>query len=216
MRHNFRDGIGDPGKDRCLNPWVGKKARYSTRANATRGLGNGSAYPVRAPSVYPGRVDIRRSGDGGRVTQQRRRSSDGEAFARPCRDGRWGFGPRKHSNSSNGGAPSAEHFGARWCLGVRMEVGVHCCTRHMMRSVFTPYRKDRLLIASRCTYQRADNLGRHLVVNCDGVRAVLLPDELERGGRTAYMDVVPPKRCKSVSVVVSGIPVIADAQQPPL
>ena len=85
-----------------------------------------------------------------------------------------------------------------------------------MRSVFTRYSKDRLRIACRRTYQRAHNLGRHLVVNCDGVREVLLADEMERDGRTARIDVVPPKRCKSVCVIVSGIPVITNAKQPPL
>src|ERR1700722_1049212 len=216
LSRNFRCHIADPRKDRCLDPWVGKKAGYSTSSDATGGLGNGSDYRIRAPSVDPGRVDIRRPGDGGRITQQRRCSSDGEAFARPRRDVRWGFGPGEHSNCCNSGAPSAEHFGARWRLGMRMKVGVHYCTRHVMRSVFTPYCKDRLRIACGRIYQRSHNLGRHLVVNCHGVRAVLLTDELERDGRTARMDVVPPKRCKSVSVIVSRIPVITNAQEPPL
>ena len=85
-----------------------------------------------------------------------------------------------------------------------------------MRSVFTRYSKDRLRIVARRTYKRAHNLGRHLVVNCDGVREVFLADEMERDGRTARIDVVPPKRCKSVGVIVSGIPVITNAKQPPL
>jgi len=120
LSHNLRGHLGDPRKDRCLEPWVGKKAGYSTRTDVTGGLGNGSDYQVRAPSVDPGWVDIRRLGDGDRVTEQLRRSPNGEALARPRRDVCRGFGPRKHSNCHNDGAPSAEHFGARWRLGMRM------------------------------------------------------------------------------------------------
>ena len=85
-----------------------------------------------------------------------------------------------------------------------------------MRSVLTRYSKDRLRIVARRTYKRAHNLGRRLVVNCDGVREVFLADEMECDGRTARFDVVPPKRCKSVGVIVSGVPVITNAKQPPL
>jgi hypothetical protein len=213
---NFRGRIGDSRKDRRLDPWIGKKACYSTRANAIGGLGDGSDYQVRSANVDPGRMDIRRPRDGSRVAQQSRSSTDGEALPRPRRYVRWGFGSSKHRNCRNRGAPSAEHLGARWRLGMRMEVGVYCGTRHVMLSVFIRYGKDRLGIVARRTYKRADNLGRHLVVNCDGVREVFLADEMERHGRTARIDVVPPKRRKSVGVILSGIPVITNAKQPPL
>jgi hypothetical protein len=86
----------------------------------------------------------------------------------------------------------------------------------MMRSVFSRYSKDRLRVAGCRTYKRAHNLGRHLVMDCDGVGLVLLADEMECDGRTARIDMVPPKRCKSVGVIVSGIPVITNAKQPSL
>ena len=153
--------------------------------NAIGRLGDGSGYKVRSANVDPGRMDVRRPGDGGRVAQQSRRSTDGEALPRPRRYVRWGFGSSKHRNGCNRGAPSPEHFGARWRLGMRMEVRVHCGTRHVMRSVVICYSKDRLRIVARRTYKRVRNLGRHLVVNCDGVREVFLADEMERDGRTA-------------------------------
>jgi len=214
--HNFRSRIGDSRKDRCLDPWIGKKACYSTRANAIRRLGDGSGDHVRAANVDPGRMDIRRPGDGGRVAKQSRRSTDGEALPRPRRYVRRGFGSSKHRNCCNRGAPSAEHLGARWRLGMRMEVGVDCGTRYMMRSVFTRYSEDRRLIVAGRSDKRAHNLGRHLVVNRDAVREVFLADEMERDRRAARIHVVPSKRCKSVGVIVSGISVIANAKQPPL
>jgi hypothetical protein len=82
--------------------------------------------------------------------------------------------------------------------------------------MFTRYGKEWLHIVVRRTYKRAHNLGRRLVVNCDGVREMFLADEMERDGRTARIDVVPPKRCKSVGVIVPGIPVITNAKQPTL
>jgi hypothetical protein len=85
-----------------------------------------------------------------------------------------------------------------------------------MRSVSTRYGKERLGIVVRRTYKRAHNLGRRLVINSDGVREMLLADEMEGDFRTARIDVVPPKRCKSVCVIVPGIPVITNAKQPPL
>ena len=112
--------------------------------------------------------------------------------------------------------PSAEHLGARWCFGMGMEVGVHGRTRHVMRSVFTRCSEDRLRIVARRTYKHVHNFGRHLVVNCDGVREMLLADEMECDCRTARIDVVPPKRCKSVGVIVPGIPVITNTKQPTL
>ena len=97
-----------------------------------------------------------------------------------------------------------------------MEVGVYCCTRHVVHSVFTCYSKDRLLIVAGRTYKRAHNLGRRLVVNCHSMKEMFLTDEMERDGLTARIDVVPPKRCESVGVIVSGIPVITNAEQPAL
>jgi hypothetical protein len=79
--------------------------------------------------------------------------------------------------------------------------------------MFTRDGKERLRIVPRRRYKRSHNLGRRLVVNCDGVREVLLADEMERDGRTARIDVVPPKRCKSVGVIVPGIPIITNAKQ---
>jgi hypothetical protein len=99
---------------------------------------------------------------------------------------------------------------------MRMEVSVDSGTRQVMRSMVTGYRKDRLRIVDGRTYKRAHNLGRHRVVNCDGVREVFLADKMERDGGTAHVDVVPAKRCKSVGVIVSGIPIITNAKQPPL
>ncbi len=82
--------------------------------------------------------------------------------------------------------------------------------------MFTRDGKERLRIVVRRTYKRAHNLGRRLVVNCDGVREVFFSDEMERDGRTARIDVVPPNRCKSVRVIVSGVPVITNSKQPTL
>ncbi len=82
--------------------------------------------------------------------------------------------------------------------------------------MFTRHSKDRLRVAACRTYKRAHNLGCHLVVNYDGVGEVLLSYEMECDGRTACVDVVPPKRRKSVSVIVSGVPIITNAKQPPL
>ena len=82
--------------------------------------------------------------------------------------------------------------------------------------MFTRYGKERLRIVVRRTYKRAHDLGRRLVVNRDDVREVFLADEMERDGRTARIDVVPPKRCKSVGVIVPDIPVITNAKQPTL
>jgi hypothetical protein len=79
--------------------------------------------------------------------------------------------------------------------------------------MFTRYGKERLRVVPRRGYKRSHNLGRRLVVNCHGVREVLLADEMERDGRTARIDVAPPKRCKSVGVIVPGIPVITNAKQ---
>ena len=53
-------------------------------------------------------------------------------------------------------------------------------------------------------------------MNGDGLREVFLADEMERDSRTVRFDVAPPKRCKSVGVIVSGITVITDAKQPTL
>jgi hypothetical protein len=61
--------IGDSRKDRRLDPWIGKKACYSTRAKEIGALGHGRGYEVRAADVDPSRMDIRRPGDGGRVAQ---------------------------------------------------------------------------------------------------------------------------------------------------
>ena len=99
---------------------------------------------------------------------------------------------------------------------MRVEVGVHCCTRNVMRSVLIRYSEDRLRIVPGGTYKRTHNLGRHPILNCDGVRKVFLADEMERDGGTERTDMVPPKRCKSVSVIVPDIPIIANAKQPPL
>ena len=99
---------------------------------------------------------------------------------------------------------------------MRVEVGVHCCTRNVMRSVLIRYSEDRLRIVPGGTYKRTHNLGRHPILNCDGVRKVFLADEMERDGRTARINMVPMKRCKSVRVIVSGILVIANAKQPPV
>jgi hypothetical protein len=85
-----------------------------------------------------------------------------------------------------------------------------------MRSMFTRDGKERFRIVVRRTYKGAHDLGRRLVVNCDGVCEVFLADEMERDGRTMRIDVVPPKRSKSVSVIVPGIPVITNAKQPTL
>ena len=82
--------------------------------------------------------------------------------------------------------------------------------------MFTRYGKKRLRIVVRRTYKRAHNLGCRLVVNGDGLREVFLADEMERDGRTARLDVVPSKRCKTVGVIVPGIPVIANTKQPTL
>ena len=97
-----------------------------------------------------------------------------------------------------------------------MEVGVYCGTRHVMDPVFTPYSKNRLRIVACRTYERLHNFGRHLVVNRDGVREMLLADEMERDVRTARVDMAPPKRCKAIGVIVSGVPVITNAEQPPV
>jgi hypothetical protein len=48
------------------------------------------------------------------------------------------------------------------------------------------------------------------------MREVFLADEMERDGRAARIDVVPPKRRKSVSVIVSGVAVITNPKQPSL
>jgi hypothetical protein len=80
----------------------------------------------------------------------------------------------------------------------------------MMRSVLPRYSKDRLRIIVRRTHKCAHDLGRYLVLNCDDVREVFLADEVKCDGRTAGIDVAPPKRCKSVGVVVSGISVITN------
>ena len=82
--------------------------------------------------------------------------------------------------------------------------------------MFTRYGEEWLRVVVRRTYERAHNLGRRLVVNCDGVREVFLADKMERDGRTARLDVVPPKRCQSVGVIVPGVPVIANTKQPTL
>ncbi len=208
--------IGDSVKDRCLDCWIGEKASYSTRAKAIRGLGDRSGHHVRAAHVDPGRMDVRRPGDGCRVAQQSRRRTDGEALPRPRRYVTWGLGASKHRNCGNRRAPSSEHLGARRRLGMGMEVGVHSGTRHVMRSVFARDGKDRLRIVARGCDKRIDNLGRRLVLNCHSMREVFLTDEMESDGRTMRLDVVALKRCKSVGVIVSGIPVIANAKQPPL
>lgn len=213
---NFRRRTGDPRKDGCLDPWIGKKARHSTRANAIGGLRNGSGYEVRAANVDPRRMDIRRPGDGGCVAQQSRGSSDREALSRPRRHVRWGFGSSKHCNCCNRGAPGAEYLGACRRLCMRMEVGVHYGARHVMRSVFTWNGEDWLLIAAGRIYKRVHNLSRHLVVNYDRMRQVFLADEMERDGRAMRIDVVPPKRRKSVRVIVSGVAVITNPKQPSL
>jgi hypothetical protein len=85
-----------------------------------------------------------------------------------------------------------------------------------MRSVFTGNGENWLLIAVGGTYKRAHNLSRHLVVNYDRMREVFLADEMERDGRSARIDVVPPKRRKPVSVIVSGVAVITNPKQPSL
>ena len=82
--------------------------------------------------------------------------------------------------------------------------------------MFTGYGKERLRIVARRGYKRSHNPRRRLILNCDGVREVLLADEMERDGRTTRIDVAPPKRCKSVGVIVTGIPVITNAKQPTL
>ncbi len=85
-----------------------------------------------------------------------------------------------------------------------------------MRSVFTRYSKDRLRIVGRRTYKIAHHLGCRPVVNSDDVRDVLLADKMECDGRTTSIHVVTPKRCQAVRVIVSGVPVITNAQQPTL
>ena len=82
--------------------------------------------------------------------------------------------------------------------------------------MLTRYSKDRLRIVVRRIHKRAHHLCRHLVVNCDGVREVFLADEMECDGRTACIDVVPPKSCEPVSVIVPGVTVITHAKQPTL
>jgi hypothetical protein len=94
-----------------------------------------------------------------------------------------------------------------------MEVSVYCGTRDVMRPVFIRHGEKRLRIVARRTYERAHNLGRCLVLNCDGVRDMLLAYETEGDIRTARVDVVPPKRRKSVGVIVPGVPVITNTKQ---
>jgi hypothetical protein len=94
-----------------------------------------------------------------------------------------------------------------------MEVGIHCSARNVMRSLFTSRCEDRLNIVGCRTYQRTHDLGCDLVVNFDGVRAVFLPHEMERNGRAARFDVISSERCKSVGVIISGIPVVSNPQQ---
>ncbi len=211
--HHLRCRIGDSGKHRRLEARIGKKAGHGSGADACRGLGDGSHHRFGTADVGPGRVDIGRPSDGGRVAEQGRRSSHGESFPRPGRDLRGGFGSSKHSNCRHRGPPGAEHLGTRRRLGVGMEVGVHCGARNVMRSLFTACCEDRLSIVSGRTYQRTHDLGRDLVVNFDGVRTVFLPDEMECNGRSARFDVTSPERCKSVRMVISGIPVVSDPQQ---
>jgi hypothetical protein len=95
---------------------------------------------------------------------------------------------------------------------MRMEVRVHSRAGDVVRSMFIRDDEKWLRIVVRRTYKRADNLGRCLVLNYDGMEDMFLADEMERNFRTAPVDVVPPKCCKSVGVIVPGIPVIADAK----
>jgi hypothetical protein len=95
---------------------------------------------------------------------------------------------------------------------MRMEVRVHRGTRNVMRSMFISHSEKWLRIVACRTYKRAHNLGRCLVLNCHGMWDVFFADEMERDFRTARIDVVPPKRCKSVGVIVPGILVITDTK----
>ncbi len=58
LNHNLPGRIHDSRKDRCLDPWIGKKACYGTRADAIGGLGDGSGYSLRSANIDPGRMDI--------------------------------------------------------------------------------------------------------------------------------------------------------------
>jgi hypothetical protein len=80
LNDNAGRRIGDSREDRRLDARVGKEACHSSRAHAIRSVADGCCHQVRAASVDPGRMDVRRSGDGRRVAQQTRRSADSEAL----------------------------------------------------------------------------------------------------------------------------------------
>jgi hypothetical protein len=97
---------------------------------------------------------------------------------------------------------------------MRMKVRVHSGAGDVVRSMFIRHDEKWLRIVGRRTDKRAHNLGRCLVLNSDGMWDMFLADEMERDVRTARVDVVPPEGCKSVGVIVSGIPVITDPKEP--
>ena len=213
---NFRSRTSDSGKDRFLYPWIGEETQHSVRTKAIGGFGDRSCDRVRAASTYPGRMDIRRTSNGGCVAKQIRCRPDGEALSRPRGYDHWWLGSSQDRCRRNRRAPCPEHFGRCRRLCMRVEVGIHRGARHVMRSMLSCDGENRLRVVARHAHERAHDFGRRLVVNRDGVSEMLLADEMKGDSRTVRIDMVSPKRRQSVGVIVSGIPVIPDAEQSPL
>ena len=63
---------------------------------------------------------------------------------------RWGFSASKHRDPRPTVAPQVRNtFPLAGASSVCMEIGIHRGTRHVMRSVFVRYGKDRLRIVRR-------------------------------------------------------------------